>query len=141
MATHTGIDLYQCQFCTRTFKSHANMHNHKKKMHPNEWVRKYTQPSSSIAAIAASASAQVQQMIPPAVGLGVGLGTGPGPVLPAGAVAVPVPVPVPVPVTGNMLPSMVAPQLNVVVPKSLIEIPDPEAFDFASNSSVCPTPD
>lgn len=135
MATHTGIDLYQCQFCTRTFKSHANMHNHKKKMHPNEWVRKYTQPSSSIAAIAASASAsaQVQQMIPPPVGLGVGLGS--APVVQAGAV------PVSVPVTGNMLPSMVAPQLNVVVPKTLIEIPDPEAFDFASNSSVCPTPD
>ncbi|XP_034489669.1 transcription factor grauzone [Drosophila innubila] len=45
MATHTGIDLYSCPFCPRTFKSHANMHNHKKKMHPNEWVRKYTQPS------------------------------------------------------------------------------------------------
>ncbi|KAH8394461.1 hypothetical protein KR222_009599, partial [Zaprionus bogoriensis] len=47
MATHTGIDLYSCQFCGRTFKSHANMHNHKKKMHPNEWVRKYTQPSGA----------------------------------------------------------------------------------------------
>ncbi|XP_030382299.1 transcription factor grauzone-like [Scaptodrosophila lebanonensis] len=46
MATHTGVDLYSCPFCTRTFKSHANMHNHKKKMHPNEWVRKYTQPSA-----------------------------------------------------------------------------------------------
>ncbi|XP_060662948.1 transcription factor grauzone-like [Drosophila nasuta] len=49
MATHTGIDLYSCQFCTRTFKSHANMHNHKKKMHPNEWVRKYSQPSGQAA--------------------------------------------------------------------------------------------
>lgn len=48
MATHTGIDLYSCQFCARTFKSHANMHNHKKKMHPNEWVRKYTQPSAVV---------------------------------------------------------------------------------------------
>lgn len=47
MATHTGIDLYSCPFCTRTFKSHANMHNHKKKMHPNEWVRKYTQPKAA----------------------------------------------------------------------------------------------
>ncbi|EDW78208.2 uncharacterized protein Dwil_GK16297 [Drosophila willistoni] len=46
MATHTGIDLYSCAFCPRTFKSHANMHNHKKKMHPNEWVRKYSQPSN-----------------------------------------------------------------------------------------------
>lgn len=50
MATHTGIDLYSCQFCARTFKSHANMHNHKKKMHPNEWVRKYTQPSAVVPA-------------------------------------------------------------------------------------------
>lgn len=47
MATHTGIDLYSCPFCTRTFKSHANMHNHKKKMHPNKWVRKYTQPTAA----------------------------------------------------------------------------------------------
>ncbi|KAH8273048.1 hypothetical protein KR018_004922 [Drosophila ironensis] len=143
MATHTGIDLYQCQFCTRTFKSHANMHNHKKKMHPNEWVRKYTQPSSSIAAMAASAQAPSYQMVPPVVGaegggglpLGVGLGGGGG-----GSVAS-------LPAVsgtegGNLLPSMVAP-MNVtpMVPKTLIEIPDHEGFDFASNSSVCPTPD
>ncbi|XP_022217149.2 transcription factor grauzone [Drosophila obscura] len=54
MATHTGIDLYSCQFCTRTFKSHANMHNHKKKMHPNDWVRKYSQPTTSSALVSAS---------------------------------------------------------------------------------------
>lgn len=45
MATHTGQALYTCTFCPKTFKSHANMHNHKKKSHPNEWVRKYSQPS------------------------------------------------------------------------------------------------
>jgi len=33
------------------------------------------------------------------------------------------------------------PPLSGINNKSLIEIPDPEGFDFVSNSSVCPTPD
>ncbi|XP_017011243.2 transcription factor grauzone [Drosophila takahashii] len=109
MATHTGIDLYQCQFCTRTFKSHANMHNHKKKMHPNDWVRKYSQPSSSMTSTAA-------------------------PPLAAPPVAAPPP---PQP----QLATPMLPPLGGMDSKSLIEIPDPEGFDFVSNSSVCPTPD
>ncbi|XP_020803793.1 transcription factor grauzone [Drosophila serrata] len=145
MATHTGIDLYQCQFCTRTFKSHANMHNHKKKMHPNEWVRKYSQPSSSIAnsnintttttssALASlpppqaqqqSQQQQQQQQLPPPL-------SAPQTTLATTTTT-----------TGGgvqMLPGMGAPL--TIVPKTLIEIPDPEGFDFASNSSVCPTPD
>jgi Zinc finger, C2H2 type/Zinc-finger of C2H2 type len=33
---HTGIDLYSCDFCERSFKSGANMHAHRKKAHPEE---------------------------------------------------------------------------------------------------------
>ncbi|XP_002044092.2 transcription factor grauzone [Drosophila sechellia] len=111
MATHTGIDLYQCQFCTRTFKSHANMHNHKKKMHPNDWVRKYSQPSSSITSTAAPLAHpnHPNQPAPPAAA--------------------------PANLAGHMLPPLGG------IAKSLIEIPDTEGFDFVSNSSVCPTPD
>ncbi|XP_017030592.1 transcription factor grauzone [Drosophila kikkawai] len=124
MATHTGIDLYQCQFCTRTFKSHANMHNHKKKMHPNEWVRKYSQPSSSLAQGNTSTSLA---LAPPPV-----------PLQPPPSQTT---LPTTTTTTGgvHLLPGMAAPL--TIVPKSLIEIPDPEGFDFASNSSVCPTPD
>lgn len=111
MATHTGIDLYQCQFCTRTFKSHANMHNHKKKMHPNDWVRKYSQPSSSITSTAAPLAHpnHPNQPAPPAAA--------------------------PTNLAGHMLPPLGG------IAKSLIEIPDTEGFDFGSNSSVCPTTD
>lgn len=37
MAHHTGQELYNCPYCTKTFKSNANMHSHRKKAHPNEW--------------------------------------------------------------------------------------------------------
>ncbi|KAH8289171.1 hypothetical protein KR054_001303 [Drosophila jambulina] len=117
MATHTGIDLYQCQFCTRTFKSHANMHNHKKKMHPNEWVRKYSQPSSSINTSTSSALVS----LPPPQAPQQQLQAPPNPAPPTTTT------------TSHLLPG--------IIPKSLIEIPDPEGFDFASNSSVCPTTD
>ncbi|XP_065366264.1 transcription factor grauzone-like [Calliphora vicina] len=37
IATHTGQDLYQCPHCPQTFKVSANMHHHRKKVHPIEW--------------------------------------------------------------------------------------------------------
>lgn len=30
---HTGIPLYKCDFCTKTFNSNANMYSHRKKQH------------------------------------------------------------------------------------------------------------
>ncbi|XP_061389724.1 zinc finger protein 718-like [Musca vetustissima] len=38
MASHTGEDLYQCPHCPKTFKVSANMHHHRKKVHPKEWA-------------------------------------------------------------------------------------------------------
>uniref|UniRef100_A0A1I8PBE5 C2H2-type domain-containing protein n=1 Tax=Stomoxys calcitrans TaxID=35570 RepID=A0A1I8PBE5_STOCA len=37
IATHTGVDLYQCPHCPQTFKVSANMHHHRKRAHPREW--------------------------------------------------------------------------------------------------------
>lgn len=38
MATHTGEVLYTCPHCPKTFNSSANMHSHRKKIHPKEWA-------------------------------------------------------------------------------------------------------
>lgn len=43
MAVHTGQPLYSCCFCPLTFKSHANLYTHKKRLHRNEWVPKSAQ--------------------------------------------------------------------------------------------------
>ncbi|XP_037820649.1 transcription factor grauzone-like isoform X1 [Lucilia sericata] len=37
MTTHTGEVLYKCPHCTKTFNSNANMHSHRKKVHPKEF--------------------------------------------------------------------------------------------------------
>lgn len=38
MTLHTGEShLYTCTFCTRTFRSSANMYAHRKRSHPKEY--------------------------------------------------------------------------------------------------------
>ncbi|XP_036331074.1 transcription factor grauzone-like isoform X1 [Rhagoletis pomonella] len=37
MAMHTGEVLYNCPYCPKTFNSNANMHSHRKKIHPKEF--------------------------------------------------------------------------------------------------------
>lgn len=40
-ATHTGIDLYQCEFCPQTFKFGASYRGHRKRQHPDEYKPKW----------------------------------------------------------------------------------------------------
>ncbi|XP_058066032.1 zinc finger protein 100-like [Anopheles bellator] len=39
MTIHTGDILYQCVYCPKSFNSSANMHAHRKGMHPVEWKK------------------------------------------------------------------------------------------------------
>ncbi|XP_067631679.1 transcription factor grauzone isoform X2 [Eurosta solidaginis] len=43
MAMHTGEVLYNCPHCPKTFNSNANMHSHRKKMHPKEFEERRKQ--------------------------------------------------------------------------------------------------
>ncbi|XP_073812569.1 uncharacterized protein isoform X13 [Musca autumnalis] len=45
MATHTGVDLYKCEWCPTTFKSKSNRINHCKRHHPEEY-KKSVKPRS-----------------------------------------------------------------------------------------------
>ncbi len=38
VATHTGQDLYTCNYCKQTFKSNSNMYKHMKQVHPQQWT-------------------------------------------------------------------------------------------------------
>lgn len=46
MATHTGVGLPTCPYCSKTFNSNSTMHQHRKKVHPKEWeearIKKYS---------------------------------------------------------------------------------------------------
>lgn len=36
---HAGItDLYKCNYCSKTFRSSANMYAHRKRSHPKEYA-------------------------------------------------------------------------------------------------------
>lgn len=37
MSQHTGLSLYRCPHCSRTFNNNSNMHKHRKHMHPKEF--------------------------------------------------------------------------------------------------------
>ncbi|XP_018800810.1 PREDICTED: zinc finger protein 2-like isoform X1 [Bactrocera latifrons] len=39
MATHTGEDLYTCNYCDKRFKSNSNLYTHRKWKHPTEWAQ------------------------------------------------------------------------------------------------------
>lgn len=38
LSIHTGVPLYACPYCSRPFKSKANLYSHRKKLHPKEWA-------------------------------------------------------------------------------------------------------
>lgn len=37
MATHTNESVYNCLYCTKTFKGNSNRYDHLRRQHPNEW--------------------------------------------------------------------------------------------------------
>ncbi|XP_065367719.1 transcription factor grauzone-like isoform X2 [Calliphora vicina] len=49
MTTHTGEVLYNCPHCPKTFNSNANMHSHRKKVHPKEFEETRKQRKQNVA--------------------------------------------------------------------------------------------
>lgn len=37
MAIHTGESLYNCSYCSKPFKSNANMYKHMREVHTEQW--------------------------------------------------------------------------------------------------------
>lgn len=35
---HTGRAIYSCTYCQQMFRSNGNLYQHKKKIHPDEWL-------------------------------------------------------------------------------------------------------
>ncbi|XP_011211823.2 gastrula zinc finger protein XlCGF26.1 isoform X2 [Bactrocera dorsalis] len=39
MTTHTGEDLYTCNYCDKRFKNNSSLYTHRKRKHPTEWAQ------------------------------------------------------------------------------------------------------
>lgn len=37
MNTHTGLTLYPCAYCSKTYNSPTNLRKHRRNMHAKEW--------------------------------------------------------------------------------------------------------
>lgn len=55
MATHTGEDLYSCNYCPQKFKYHSSLYLHYRGIHPVEWeADRKTKPKRQLKTVAPS---------------------------------------------------------------------------------------